>query len=200
MGSTPRGRKSGTRTTTAAPSTTSRTRLAEKYFRWLGTQIRTEHGNPEADYWDLLNLMFAKEFVWLIPHDDNRAVDGLDLRSEYCYSQGLELNALTNLGPVTFLEVLIGLSRRLSFAAGGNAQGWAWQLMNNLELHKMPDPLSRRKAKQVEDILETCIWRTYTPDGQGGFFPLAWSDEDQTKVELWYQMAAYIDELHPEHH
>jgi hypothetical protein len=51
----------------------------------------------------------------------------------------------------------------------------------------------------VEDILDTCIWRTYQPDGQGGFFPLAWPEEDQTKVELWYQIAAYIDELHPEH-
>jgi hypothetical protein len=147
----------------------------------------------------LLQIMFNKEFIWTVPHDDNRVVDGLDLRAEFCYARHIRPDALKDLGPASFLEVLVGLSRRLSFAAGGQARGWAKQLMVNLELHRMPDPLSKRKAKQAEDILDTCMRRTYTPDGQGGFFPLAWPDEDQREVELWYQMAAYINELHPEH-
>lgn len=173
--------------------------LTEDYFRWLEPQIREEHNNPGKTYEGVLRLMFEKEFVWLVPNDHNRAADGLDLRSEFCYDNDLDLDRLQDIGPASFLEVLIGLSRRLSFAATGQAPGWAWQLMSNLELHKIADPMSRRKAKQADDILEACIWRTYTPDGQGGFFPLAWPNEDQRKVELWYQMAAYIDELHPEH-
>jgi hypothetical protein len=32
----------------------------------------------------------------------------------------------------------------------------------------------------------------------GGLFPLAWTDDDQTQIELWYQMAEYIEEIHPE--
>lgn len=174
--------------------------LAEDYLRWLGPQTRGTRSNPERSYWGLLRIMFETEFVPLIPHDDNRAVDGLDLRTEFCNEQRRRQGSLRILGPASFLEVLIGLSRRMEFAAGGQANGWASQLLENLELHKMFDPLSRRKATRVSNILDTCIRRTYEPNGQGGFFPLAWPDEDQTQVELWYQMAAFTNELHPEHH
>lgn len=171
---------------------------AEDYLRWLAPQIGEEDGVQEP-YWGLLHIMFEKEFVWLVPNDDNRLADGLDLRAEFCFSQHIRADALKNQGPSTFLEVLIGLSRRLAFAAGGKAPGWAWVLLGNLELTAMNDPLSRRKKQQIDDILDVVIWRTYKPDGVGGFFPLAWPDEDQTKIELWYQMAAYIAEIHPEY-
>lgn len=172
--------------------------LSEDYLRWLEPQIRDENDNPKRSYWDLLNMMYEKEFVWLVPNDDNRIEDGLALRVEFCYAQHIRPNALKNLGPCSFLEVLIALSRRLSFAAGGNSPGWAWQLVTNLELDKMWDRLSRPKRSQVTDILDACIWRTYLPDGCGGFFPLAWADDDQTQIEIWYQMADYIEEIHPE--
>jgi len=172
--------------------------LAEDYLRWLGPQIRDEHSNPDRTYWDLLRLMFETEFVPIIAHDDNRAADGRDLRSEFCYARNLPTDTLKEAWPPSFLEVLIGLAQRLEFMAGGNARSWAWTLLTNLKLDRMSDPLSNRKKKQAADILETCIGRTYTPDGVGGFFPLAWPEEDQRKVELWYQMAAYISELHPE--
>lgn len=168
---------------------------SEDYFRWLVPQIRDERETPT--YWDLFSIMFEKEFKSLVDYDENRMVDGTDLRAEFCYSQRIRKDALKNLGPCSFLELLIGLSRRLSFAAGGSAQGWAWQLIVNIELAGMSDPLTRRRLRRVDDILDTVIWRKYTPDGIGGFFPLAWPDEDQTTKELWYQMAAYIDELHP---
>lgn len=171
--------------------------LAEDYLRWLVPQIRDEQS--DLQYWDLFSIMFEKDFVSFVPNDYNRMVDGTDLRAEFCYSQHIRTGSLNDLGTCSFLEVLIGLSRRLSFAAGGTAPGWAWQLVINLELEKMSDPLSRRKVRKVDDILETVIRRTYDPDGCGGFFPLAWPDEDQTQKELWYQMAAYINELHPGH-
>lgn len=175
--------------------------LIDDYLHWLEPQIRDEHTNPSKTYWDLLTLMFEKEFVWSVPHDDNRIVDGLDLRAEFANANHLRASARRSLGPYpcSFLEVLIGLSRRLAFTAGGSAPGWACQLLSNLELHRMTDPLSRPKQNRVHDILDVVIQRRYLPDGQGGFFPLAWPDDDQTKVELWYQMNAYISELHPEH-
>lgn len=196
MGST--HRKSVTRSDAEA-STTSRHPLTEDYIRWLEPQIRDRHDNQGETYWDLLGLMFEKEFISFVAHDENRVADGVDLRSEFCFQRELPTDCLKDAWPPSFAEVLVSLSRRLSFDAGGRARGWAWTLMNNLELHRMSDPLTRRKIKQVDDILETCIRRTYAPDGQGGFFPLAWPEEDQREVELWYQMAAYINELHPEH-
>lgn len=177
--------------------TTSQT-VREEYLRWLEPQLRDEYA-PDTSYWELINLMFDKEFVWQVPYDDNRIADGLDLRREFAQSARSRVRLLEQLGPCSFLEVLIGLSRRLAFAAGGESPGWAWHLLNNVELHRMSDPLTRPKQSRAEDIMDTVIWRRYSPDGQGGFFPLAWPDDDQTKIELWYQMNSYVEELHPEH-
>ena len=173
--------------------------LTEDYLHWLESQLRDEHGNSNKSYWELLNVMFEKEFVFVVPMDDNRIVDGLDLRVEFAHENRLRPNVLRDVRPCSFLEVLIGLSRRLAFAAGGQPPGWAWELLGNLELHRMSDPLTQPKHRKVQEIMDAAIWRTYAPDGTGGFFPLAWPEDDMTKVELWYQMNAYVEELHPEH-
>lgn len=174
--------------------------LAEAYLHWLVEQVK-EEGHQAMTYWDLLRLLHETEFVWLIPNDDNRIMDGLELRNEFLRERG-ELNPHNydrdRFGPCSVLEVMIGLSRRIEFTAGGIATGWAWQLLCNLELHKFRDPMTSRKEQRVVTILHNLVWRLYSPDGTGGFFPLAWPEEDQTKVELWYQMSAYIEEIHPE--
>lgn len=173
--------------------------LTEDYLRWLAPQIREDQSGLSRSYETLLVLLYEKEFVWLVPNDDNRVADGLNLRVEFCYAQNISTSVSAQLGPCSFLEVLIGLSRRLAFNAGGSAPGWAWQLLRNLRLDRMADPLSTHRTRRIDSILDRCVWRQYQPDGIGGFFPLAWPNEDQTKVELWYQMAAYIDEIHPEY-
>lgn len=178
---------------------TASSTLAEDYLHWLEPQLRDEHGNPGKTYWELLNIMFETEFVYVIDMDDNRLADAMELRAEFAKKIRASRAMMLSLGPCSFLEVLIGLSRRLEFAAGGSAPGWAWHLLDNLELRRMSDPLSRAKQNRVRNILETAIRREYSPDGQGGFFPLAFAEEDQTTVELWYQMHAFIEELHPEH-
>lgn len=173
--------------------------LAEDYFQWLAPQIREDDGlsNPNREFWGLLAIMHDTQFDWVIQNDDNREGDGRDLRIEFCRDvANVPTASLRPLGQASFLEVLIALSRRLEFNAGGSAQGWAWVLLNNLNLHRLVDPLSRRSARKAHDILYACINRKYGPDGVGGFFPLEKPDEDQRQVEIWYQMAAYIDEMH----
>jgi hypothetical protein len=178
----------------------NRDQLRQEYLGWLEAQFRDEHGNPDKSYWDLLNLMFEKDFRWSHPMDENRAVDGLDLRVYFAREQGLLPSSMDFLGPqCSFLELLIGLSKRLAFLAEGNASGWAWNLLGNLELHRMWDPLTPAKRRRAEEIMDNVIERRYLPDGTGGFFPLAWPDDDMTQIELWYQMNAYVSELHPEH-
>lgn len=172
--------------------------VRETYLNWLEPQLRDEN-SPTGEYWGLVNLMFDKEFTWSVPHDDNRIADALELRNEFCHETHCRRSQLNRLGPCSFLEVLIGLSRRLEFIAGGNPSGWAWVLLTNLELDKMKDPLTPRKIDQINLLMDIVIERKYAPDGQGGFFPLAWPDEDQTRIELWYQMNYFVEELHPEH-
>lgn len=171
--------------------------IAIKDYRlWLGSQLRDEHGNPEKTYWGLVTTMFDKEFGWILPMDENRLADGIDLRVDFARLEHMDPNGFQNFGPCSFLEVLIGLSRRMAFNAGGQAAGWAWQFLCNLELDRFSDPLTRPRERRAHAIMDTVIHRTYSPDGRGGFFPLTRSEDDQTQIELWYQMHAYIEELH----
>lgn len=176
-------------------------RLEEAYFSWLVEQVREQGTHPDNTYWDVLRLMHEKEFVMIVLNDDNRIEDGRELRYEFIDAHNLRMER-EDIGfgkGASCLEVMVALSRRMEFNAGENAEGWAWRLLCNLELHKFPDPLSRRKAAKANEILDVLIWRTYDRDGCGGFFPLAWPRDDQRKVEVWYQMHSYIFEIHPEY-
>lgn len=168
--------------------TTSR---QEAYFTWLVSQIENEKDRWE--YNDLYRLMHATEFVWIVPNDDNRILDGLEIRSTW-----EALNGDVGGFPCSVLEVLLGLSRRLEFTVGGTSRGWAWQLVLNLGCERLYDPLGVHKAERALEIFHNLVWRTYAPDGTGGFFPLQDPDEDQTQIEIWYQMAAYIGEILPD--
>jgi hypothetical protein len=158
------------------------------YFEWLISQvdIRTDH-----TYIYVFERMHNLEFVWTVPNDDNRVQDAIDLRLEFLDTE----NGHLNLAGATLLEVLISVSRRVEFTAGGDADLWAWRLLKNLGLTKIPDPVEDSQAQRIDDILYALVWRTYDPSGKGGFFPLKHPKEDQTKVEIWYQLNAYVIEM-----
>lgn len=162
--------------------------LENSYLIWLENQV---HVNNGRSYHELFKQLQSKEFIWLIPNDDNRIADGFDVRHEYF--RRYKHHAILSHG-CSVLEVIIALSRRLAFATGGAAENWAWTLIEHLGLHKMSGHIGRIRENQIEEILENLIWRNYHPDGTGGFFPLAWPNKDQREVEIWYQMCAYIDE------
>lgn len=135
--------------------------------------------------------MYSKKFVWFIPNDDNRLEDGLDLRYEFVAERRIFADPEWMSLDCSFLELLIGLARRLAFEGEGHPHVWFWHLVDNLELTKCTD--DRRYSRQrVETILDDVIWRTYEPTGRGGLFPLRYPHDDQREVELWYQMQAYL--------
>jgi hypothetical protein len=163
--------------------------LGEEYFDWLTLQIKPSR--TTKTFTGVFIWLYIREFIWLVPNDDNRIGDAIDLRKEFW-----EKKALPQTG-VSILEVVVALSRRAEWVGGGEAADWAWIFIRNLGLNKYPDPLSLFKENKIEEILETFVWRTYAPNGEGGMFPLKSTNYDQTKVELWYQMHAYINEKIP---
>lgn len=148
--------------------------------------------------------MHQTTFVWFVPKDDNRVEDGRDLRRTFQEEEGVSLSKnevdLWHRVPCSFLEMLIALSRRLAFEAGGEPRWWFWHMMMNIGLEPLNDSmghgLSERVMREVEvsDILERVISRTYSYNGDGGLFPLEEPDEDQRHVELWYQFQNYLIE------
>ena len=159
--------------------------LDEAYLQWLYSQVGSVRLRRSSEtYWNLLRQLFQKEFVWFVPNDDNRVEDGRELRHKFI--EELQLTQVDRnwmeLG-CSFLEMLIGLSRRLSFEDGGGTRDWFWHLLNNLELDVYADNILI-PTKRVDDILDKVIWRTYRRDGHGGLFPLRHAREDQTQAYL----------------
>jgi hypothetical protein len=167
------------------------TTIENDYYHWLTSQIKVP-ANTQNRYDDLFQRLHDTEFVWIISNDDNRLQDGEDLRGEFLNGS----RRRTFPQPVSLLEVLIALSRRLAFSSMREKDPgiWVWRLIKNLRLNKASDPLVGQKADYVEDVLEGLIWRTYAYNGRGGLFPLKEPKEDQTRTEIWNQMNAYLIE------
>lgn len=159
----------------------------QAYLGWLIEQT----GLP-GEYRHLLEQIHKYEFVWVVANDDNRIEDAKDLRLEYLasmedFDQGL-------IPYVSVLEVLIALSRRCAFLDDTSPQRWMAIFLKNLGLKRFTGLIGIRKQEQIETILDDFIWRRYAHHGDGGLFPLQYPKEDQTKVELWYQMNSYLIE------
>lgn len=172
--------------------------LDEQYLKWLYHQVASVRlKNPARTYWALLRHLYTKEFVWLVPNDDNRVEDGRDLRYEFIEDHDIQPDPdWLDMG-CSMLEMLIGLSRRLAFEAEGEVRDWFWQLLENLDLQRFNDAYysgGNPKSTVVDETLDTVIFRTYDVDGRGGLFPLNDTNEDQREVELWYQLSYYLRE------
>lgn len=169
--------------------------LDELYFTWLYGQVCSVRlKNPSRTYWNIFRILFTKEFVWIVPNDDNRVWDGKDLRLEFLQEgQNAALAEDTDWleQGCCMLEMFIALARRAAFETSTDPSEWFWELFENLNLRDYNDRAAIPEA-QVNDILDRVIWRTYRRNGHGGLFPLEKAGKDQRDVELWYQLCAYI--------
>ncbi len=170
--------------------------LDELYLRWLYSQVASVKTRIKArTYWGLFRQLYTTEFVWFVPNDDNRVMDGQQLRYDFLEASGISAvdENWMNLG-CSFLEMLIALSRRLAFEGGGEPLEWFWQLLRNIELQDYTDA-QVLPTDEVSEKVNTVIWRTYKRNGIGGLFPLRRTRQNQTEVEIWYQLNAYLLEL-----
>ena len=96
--------------------------------------------------------------------------------------------------------MLIALAQRLEFETAlskwekSTAQ-WFWVLINNLGLDTFTDENFDMEA--VQEKVQIFLDRKYEKNGEGGLFPLKNPKEDQRRIEIWYQMSAYLFENYP---
>lgn len=169
--------------------------LDELYFQWLYKQVADpDFQDQSMTYWEVLGMLYSTAFTVhpSVPNDDNRARDGKAERQRFLESEGIEeADADWMELDCSILELMVGLSRRLSFEADGEPHYWFWVLMENLGISDYNDR-RRLPRRRIEDILERLVHREYEPSGLGGFFPLRNPKKDQRTIELWDQMSAYI--------
>lgn len=170
-------------------------RLDDAYFTWLYSQVASVRDRVKArTYWNLLRLLHSKEFVWLIPNDDNRMDEGLDLREEFLNDGYHAADEEWMAMGCSFLEMLIAFSVKIANLTEGEPRAWFWHMIQNLGLEHKTDAhaFAPHQREDILEVVDRVIWRTYDPNGHGGLFPLTNPHEDQRKVELWYQVNAYL--------
>lgn len=175
-----------------------------EYLRWLYFQVDgfnplTEGG---AMYFMLLNYLYSQDYYSVIEMDENRKVEGGNLRSMFeCDSCAILTDNIPE-EEVSVLEVLVAMA--MNFRELNNDKEpialYFWEMISNLGLIDCTDEhWSRSTEEYVERVIDDFLDRDYEPDGTGGLFPLEDPQEDQTEVELWYQLAAYYLENYYEY-
>jgi hypothetical protein len=170
----------------------------EMYFDWLCGQVGAFHyGEPDSSYYQVCSIMHQMIFRFTVPRDDNRAVDGQKLRELYLEVNDLDPEYFKEflLPDASTFEVLVALAHRAHHMVPLEASGWFRLFLLNLNLSHLTDWKWRQPSGQkVFRILRKFNNRTYRSNGRGGLFPLDNPLGDQRKIELWYQMAAYMQE------
>lgn len=164
-----------------------------EYFEWLYSQIGSvKNRNPGRSYWELCRQLHSKPFVWFVPNDDNRAMDGMDLRYEWAGDRSDIPDHWFAL-ECSMLEMMIALARRAAFETSESPVEWFYRFLENLQIRQYTDDIYEIAIQEeVDEVLDRVINRTYDYNGLGGLFPLHSPQQDQRDVELWYQLAAYI--------
>ena len=165
--------------------------LEETYFEWLCAKVLKDAGSP--NYKGLLEVLHKYEFVPQVVGDFNRAEDGLAVRQDFLLESHYGMNPDWDHIGCSFLEFLIGLTRKASWTTSSPAREWFWKLIENLNLDGFRR-VTTDDYPDIEEVLYRVVWRVYDDNGNGGLFPLRMTPYDQTKVEVWYQFSEYVDE------
>lgn len=165
----------------------------ERYLNWLYGQVAPVRESRRT-WRSLFKQMHRTIFVAIVAHDENRIADARDLRYEFlaeCEDEQGDLEWME--APCSMLELLVILARQLSFELDEPVDFWFWHLVKTLEFEQFHDRNYNDNVQAlVSETLDRIVWRTYLPSGRGGLFPLQHPDRDQRKVELWYQLNAYL--------
>lgn len=175
---------------------------SEDYIEWLCFDRLGLTEKEYRSYSNLIHSLSTIEYIWEHPLDENRAIDGLDLRKDFTYEMDLYLDANSGLMPkCTVLEMLVALSvkcenrimRDLSY--GDRTSKWFFEMLENSGLLIYSNnKWNRNTIHEIFDKLNDIFDGRYKKDGSGGFFPIKNKKIDQRNNDLWKQMTTYLRE------
>lgn len=175
----------------------TRYEVTKEYFDWLCSLVCEGKEGPNS-FRALLTHLHNVEFRYIIPRDENRAEDGVDLRWRFALEHNYRDVPGCLYGPCSVLEMLVALAIRCEefmddTAMGNRTSQWFWNMIINLGLGSMTD--SRFDERFVDGVIERFLNREYDRDGKGGLFRVRDTRRDLRKVEIWYQLCWFLDSI-----
>lgn len=174
--------------------------IQEQYLDWM-TRLVCEDGYGGNGSWHcLFALLHDMDFTYLMELDENRAIDGGDLRYRFAYESGYSGEDIDGMNDrsCSVLEMMVALAARceehiMDDPDSGNRMGkWFFDMIRSLGLSDMQD--DRFDAIYARAVVSRFLRREYAASGCGGLFTLRYHNADMRRVEIWYQAMWYLDE------
>ncbi len=169
--------------------------IKNEYFEWMYNYVCKGRAHSEVSYRKLFVYLHDTEFTYSIDRDENRAYDGISLRSRFAHTKPEEdyriiLNILD--GPCSVLEMILALAIRLEEEImdnphyGNRVKQWFWSMLKSMDLNLVTD--DSFNVRYVERAVYTMLNRTYEPNGRGGLFYIPNCENDLRRFEIWTQL------------
>lgn len=161
-----------------------------EYIHWVMKDKLHMTDREVRDFLRTMEVLASVEFVCNHPMDDNRAIDGLELRDDFEYETGRFLDKSSGLLPrCTFFEMLAALAMRCesqlmrNLSIGDRTSRWFFEFLYNLGIS---DP----------GMDERYICRLTDPTNYSKMFPLKNRSRNaaQRNEQIWNQAMAYLNE------
>lgn len=167
------------------------------YFDWICSFV-CDKKHSKHRYHTLLTELQDREFIFSMDMDENRAVDGTNLRRRFENETGY-YHPDFDTAPCSILEMMVALSIRCEVHImddpdiGDRTGEWFWQMIESLGLTAMDN--ERFQIAYVEEVIDIFLAREYHPSGKGGLFTVPSFGYDMRTVDIWYQMMGYLNSI-----
>lgn len=160
------------------------------YASWLIERGCLENYSELALVWDEL------DFMWYIPEDEDKAIQALRMRDEYCYETGMPM---PRQAPASFLEVFVSITDTLTAMLYQDRDAFTKSILLNLGARSYSD--DGRLPSEIHEaglaIAERVMYRAYSKNGTGGLFRIP--GMDVLDMPLTTQMIQWANLYDPYH-
>ena len=160
------------------------------YTSWLIQRGCLENYSELASVWDEL------DFMWYIPEDEDKAIQALRMRDEYCYETGMPS---PRQAPASFLEVFVSITDTLTAMLYKDRESFTKSILLNVGARSYSDDgrLPSEIHEAALNIAERVMYRTYSRNGTGGLFRIP--GVDILEMPLTTQMIQWANLYDPYH-
>lgn len=178
-----------------------RNEYIDEYYGWI-KHLAIADDSMRKKYSTLLNALNSETFTYTMSQDENRYIDGLDMRYRFGYEHGYSSDFIRNyidLMPCSILEMMVALAFRIEehimtdSSYGDRTSEWFLNMLDSLGLAFMDNELF--DSEYFEQRIHIFLNRQYSYNGSGGLFTVNNPRQDMTEVEIWYQCMWYLESI-----
>lgn len=171
--------------------------IRDLYFHWLCDLVDLP---PERNYHLLMCRLKYRSFHSNYPMDDNRAMDGINLRYRFasdCDFDQRIVASVIDIQECSVLEMMVALAIKCDqLITDDNSETPLifFDMLKSLKLDNMDDVHFNKMY--VDNRLNIFLNGHYSKNGSGGLFTLKnIGTDDATQMEIWVQAMWYLNDI-----